>query len=148
MFVKEISYTDYNGNQKSKKYYFNLTKSELTEMDLTTVGGMRSFIDRITNSQDQAELIKLFKELILKAYGVKSDDGEKFMKGGDITTSFEQSMAYDAYFMELATNEKAAIEFVNGIMPRDLVEAANRENGKAALLAKIPQKIEESQRKD
>lgn len=148
MFVKEISYTDYNGNQKSKKYYFNLTKSELTEMDLTTVGGMRSFIDRITNSQDQAELIKLFKELILKAYGVKSDDGEKFMKGGDITTSFEQSMAYDAYFMELATNEKAAIEFVNGIMPRDLVEAANRENDKAALLAKIPQKIEESQRKD
>lgn len=146
MFVKEISYTDYNGNQKSKKYYFNLTKSELTEMDLTTAGGMRSFIDRITNTEDQAELIKLFKELILKAYGVKSDDGDRFVKGGEITKAFEQSMAYDSYFMELATNEKAAIEFVNGVMPRDLVEAAN--NDKSALLSQIPQKIEESQRKN
>lgn len=148
MFCKEIKYVDYNGNKKSKKLYFNLTKSELTEMDLTTVGGMRSFIERITDTDDQAELIKLFKELILKAYGVKSDDGERFIKGGEITQAFEQSMAYDTYFMQLATDEKEAIAFVNGIVPRDLVEAAKKENDKAALLSQIPQKIEESQRKD
>ena len=126
MFVKEIKYTDYNGVDRSEKFYFNLNKSELTEMDLTTAGGMKSFIDRITNTQDQAELIKLFKELILKAYGVKSDDGKRFIKNDEIRDSFSQTMAYDAYFMLLATNEKEAIKFVNGIMPADLVAEAQK----------------------
>ena len=127
MFVKEIKYTDYNGVDRSEKFYFNLNKSELTEMDLTTAGGMKSFIDRITNTQDQAELIKLFKELILKAYGVKSDDGKRFIKNDEIRDSFSQTMAYDTYFMLLATNEKEAIKFVNGIMPADLVAEAQKQ---------------------
>ena len=147
MFVKEIKYTDFNGMDRSEKFYFNLTKSELTEMDLTTAGGMKSFIERITNTQDQAELIKLFKELILKAYGVKSDDGKQFMKSEELVKAFSQTMAYDTYFMQLATDEKEAIKFVNGIMPADLVAEAQK-NDKQALLSQIPQKIEESQKKD
>ena len=146
MFVKEIKYTDFNGMDRSEKFYFNLTKSELTEMDLTTAGGMKSFIERITNTQDQAELIKLFKELILKAYGVKSDDGKQFMKSEELAKAFSQTMAYDTYFMQLATDEKEAIKFVNGIMPADLVAEAQK-NDKQALLSQIPGKIEESQNK-
>ena len=119
MFVKEIKYTDYNGIDRNEKFYFNLNKSELTEMDLTTAGGMKSFIERITNTQDQAELIKLFKELILKAYGQKSDE---------LRNEFSQTMAYDTYFMLLATNEKEAIKFVNGVMPADLVAEASKQN--------------------
>lgn len=148
MFVKEIKYTDFNGIDRSEKFYFNLTKSELTEMDLTTAGGMKSFIERITNTQDQAELIKLFKELILKAYGVKSDDGKQFIKSEENAKAFSQTMAYDTYFMLLATNEQEAIKFVNGIMPADLVAEANKQgNDKQALLSQIPGKIEESQNK-
>ena len=148
MFVKEIKYTDFNGIDRSEKFYFNLTKSELTEMDLTTAGGMKSFIERITNTQDQAELIKLFKELILKAYGVKSDDGKQFIKSEENAKTFSQTMAYDTYFMLLATNEQEAIKFVNGIMPADLVAEANKQgNDKQALLSQIPGKIEESQNK-
>ena len=127
MFVKEIKYTDFNGVDRSEKFYFNLSKSELTEMDLTTAGGMRSFIDRITNTQDQAELIKLFKELILKSYGQKSDDGKRFIKNDALREEFSQTMAYDTYFMLLATNEKEAIKFVNGVMPADLVAEANKQ---------------------
>lgn len=128
MFVKEIKYTDYNGIDRSEKFYFNLNKSELTEMDLTTAGGMKSFIERITNTQDQAELIKLFKELILKAYGQKSDDGKRFIKSDELRNEFSQTMAYDTYFMLLATNEKEAIKFVNGVMPADLVAEASKQN--------------------
>ena len=128
MFVKEIKYTDYNGIDRNEKFYFNLNKSELTEMDLTTAGGMKSFIERITNTQDQAELIKLFKELILKAYGQKSDDGKRFIKSDELRNEFSQTMAYDTYFMLLATNEKEAIKFVNGLMPAALVAEASKQN--------------------
>lgn len=148
MLAVPIKYTDFNGVDRTETFYFNLTKSELTEMDLTTVGGMKSFIERITNTQDQAELIKLFKELILKAYGQKSDDGKRFIKSQELRDEFSQTMAYDTYFMLLATNEKEATKFVNGIMPADLVaEAAKNGNDKAALLSQIPGKIEESQNK-
>lgn len=148
MFVKEIKYTDFNGNEQKEKFYFNLTKSELTEMNMMTDGGMLAFIDRITNTRNQAELMKLFKELILKAYGEKSDDGKRFIKGEAIATAFSQTAAYDVYFMELATNEKSAIEFVNGIVPPDVAAEANKlGNDKAALLSQIPGKIEESQKK-
>lgn len=148
MLAVPIKYTDFNGVDRTETFYFNLTKSELTEMDLTTAGGMKSFIERITNTQDQAELIRLFKELILKAYGQKSDDGKRFIKSQELRDEFSQTMAYDTYFMLLATNEKEATKFVNGIMPADLVaEAAKNGNDKAALLSQIPGKIEESQNK-
>lgn len=127
MFVKEIKYTDYNGVDRTEKFYFNLNKSELTEMDLTTAGGMKSFIERIINTQETSELIKLFKELILKAYGQKSDDGKRFIKSEELRNEFAQTMAYDTYFMLLATNEKEAIKFVNGVMPADLVAEAQKQ---------------------
>lgn len=148
MLPVPIKYTDFNGVDRTETFYFNLTQSELTEMNLTTVGGMKSFIERITNTQDQAELIRLFKELILKAYGQKSDDGKRFVKNKEIREGFEQTMAYDALFMKLATDEKEAIKFVNGIMPPEVVAEANKQgNDKAALLSQIPGKIEESQNK-
>lgn len=148
MLPVPIKYTDFNGVDRTETFYFNLTQSELTEMNLTTVGGMKSFIERITNTQDQAELIRLFKELILKAYGQKSDDGKRFIKNEEIREGFEQTMAYDSLFMKLATDEKEAIKFVNGIMPPEVVAEANKQgNDKAALLSQIPGKIEESQNK-
>ncbi len=147
MLAVPINYTDFNGVDRTETFYFNLTQSELTEMNLTTVGGMKSFIERITNTQDQAELIRLFKELILKAYGQKSDDGKRFIKNKEIREGFEQTMAYDSLFMKLATDEKEAIKFVNGIMPPEVVENAKKGNDKAALLSQIPGKIEESQNK-
>jgi hypothetical protein len=140
MFVKEIRYTDYNGIDRSEKFYFNLNKSELTEMDLTTAGGMKSFIERITNTQDQAELIKLFKELILKAYGQKSDDGKRFIKTQQLRDEFEQTEAFSELYVELATDEKAATDFVNGVIPPALFadvqkEMANRGVNNTADLA-------------
>lgn len=137
MFVKEIRYTDYNGIDRSEKFYFNLNKSELTEMDLTTAGGMKSFIERITNTQDQAELIKLFKELILKAYGQKSDDGKRFIKSDELRNEFSQTMAYDTYFMLLSTNENEAIKFVNGIMPADVLAEAKKQGALPAATTPI-----------
>lgn len=137
MFVKEIKYTDYNGIDRSEKFYFNLNKSELTEMDLTTAGGMKSFIERITNTQDQAELIKLFKELILKAYGQKSDDGKRFIKSDELRNEFSQTMAYDTYFMLLSTNENEAIKFVNGIMPADVLAEAKKQGALPAATTPI-----------
>ena len=122
MLKKTIAYTDYNGTQREEDFYFNLTKAELMEMEMSTSGGLAEMIQNIVKAQDAPSIIKVFKDLVLKAYGEKSLDGKRFMKvdenGTPLSIAFSQTEAYSNLFMELATNTEAASEFVNGIVPK------------------------------
>lgn len=119
MYRKVMTYTDFNGEERTEDFFFNLTKAELTEMELLTEGGLKEKIERITKAKDVPEIIKLFKELILKAYGVKSPDGKRFIKSEQLSEEFAQTNAYSDLFVELATDSGAAAAFVNGIVPSD-----------------------------
>lgn len=117
MLKKTITYTDYNEISHTETYYFNLSKAECMEMEMSTSGGLTEMINKIIETQDVPAIIKIFKDLILKAYGVKSPDGKRFIKSEELSTAFAQTEAYSVLFMELATNAEEAAAFVNGIMP-------------------------------
>lgn len=120
MLKKAITYVDYNGVERTESFYFNLSKAEMIEMEFSTVGTFTSMIQNIIDAQDEPELIKLFKSLILKSYGKKSADGRRFEKSEEISKDFSETEAYVILFMELARDSKAASEFVNGIIPADI----------------------------
>ena len=126
MIKKTIAYTDYNGVERKEDFYFNLTKAEVMELEMSTKGGLAEMIQRIVAAQDQPAIIKIFKELIIKAYGVKSPDGKKFIKNQEVVDDFVQTEAFSELFMELATDADAAAKFVNGIVPANLAEQANQ----------------------
>lgn len=130
MLKRKMTYTDYNGNERTEDFYFNLSKAELTEMQLSEAGGLTEFIQRIIDTQDTKKIIELFKDLILRAYGEKSLDGKRFVKSKELSEEFSQTEAYSDLFMELATDSKAAAAFVNGIIPADLAKQV-AENGGA-----------------
>lgn len=143
MLVKKISYTDFNGVKREEDHYFNLSKTELAEMELTTSGGLENMVKKIVDAEDMPSIIALFKQIILKAYGFKSDDGKRFIKtavdGHAFADDFKESAAYDALFMELATNADSAAAFINGIVPSELASQANItsiEEAKAAIADK------------
>lgn len=119
MFKKTIKYTDFDGVERKEDFYFNLTKAELLEMQLSIDGGLKGYLERIVKTQSQPELVKMFKEIIMKAYGEKSPDGRRFMKSDEIRQNFECTEAYSELFMELATNSDAAAEFINALLPAD-----------------------------
>lgn len=119
MLKKTITYEDYNGNTITENFYFNLSKAEIMEMEMTTAGGLAEMIQNIVDAKDTPAIIKVFKDLILKAYGEKSPDGKRFVKSEEISRAFSQTEAYSQLFMELATDENAAAKFVNGIVPSD-----------------------------
>lgn len=127
MLTKPIKFVDYNGVERNEKYNFNLSKAEIMEMEMGTTGGFSEMVQKIIDAQDTPALIKLFKELILKAYGEKSADGKRFVKSEELSTAFSQTEAYTELFMELATNAEEATKFINGIVPSDLAEKANAE---------------------
>jgi hypothetical protein len=120
MYTKTITYTDFDDNQRTEKLYFNFTKAELSEMEFSVAGGLKNMLQKIIETQDQVKLAALFKELILKSYGEKSDDGRRFIKTKEVVEAFEQSAAYSELYMLLSTNTEEAIAFVTGIVPVDM----------------------------
>lgn len=120
MLKKTVTYVDYNGVERTEDFYFNLSKAEVTEMELSVEGGFSKMLEEIVKSNDNVRIIELFKEMVLKAYGEKSADGRRFVKSKELSEAFSQTEAYSEIFMELALDEKAAAAFVNGIMPANL----------------------------
>ena len=117
MIKKTITYADYKGNDRTEDFYFNLTKAEAMEMELSAKGGLSKKIEEIIAAEDAPTIIKVFKDMISKAYGVKSDDGKRFIKNDKVLEEFTQTEAYSQLFMELATNTQSAIEFFNQVLP-------------------------------
>lgn len=130
MIKKTITYTDYNEIERTEDFYFNLTKAEIMEIELSTTGGLAEMIQKIVAAKDAPAIIKVFKDLVLKAYGEKSPDGKRFIKSPEIAEAFSQTEAYSILFMELATDADAAAKFVNGIVPKEMAEQVAAQAGK------------------
>lgn len=124
MLKKTITYIDYNGTTRKEDFYFNLTQAEVTELEVSVEGGLVEQINRIVAAQNGKVIIETFKDIILRAYGEKSPDGRRFIKNQEVRDAFAQTEAYSNLFMELATDAKAASEFVNGIVPPKAEKAA------------------------
>lgn len=120
MLKKTMTYTDYDGNQRTEDFYFNLNKAELVEMENSREGGLDKAIKTIIASHDRTQLISMFKNIILASYGEKSPDGKRFVKSKELSTGFSQTEAYSQLFMELSSDSKAAAAFVNGIVPQEM----------------------------
>lgn len=132
MLKETITYTDYRGNERTEDFYFNLTRAELMEMELTTDGGLSEYIQRIIKAQNQADIVAIFKKLLLQAYGIRSEDGRRFQKSEEISKAFSETEAYSILFMELASDDKRASDFFNAIVP-ELTEEEKRRAEEADL---------------
>lgn len=117
MLKKTIKYEDYNGVEREEDFYFALNKAEIFELQTTTEGGFYERINKAVKAQDMVSVMKLFKDIILKTVGKKSDDGKRFIKSKEISDEFEQSPAYPILFMELATDANAAKDFMTAVIP-------------------------------
>lgn len=125
MLKKTITYVDYDDNTRTETHYFDLNEVEATEMELSVKGGMSEKLKAIAKAEDKAEMFKFFKELIAKSYGVKSEDGRRFIKSAQITEEFTQTRAYIALIMELAHDGDKLAAFFNGVLPKVDTSAAN-----------------------
>lgn len=120
MLKKTIKYTDYNGNERTENFYFNLSEAEIAEMQLSSNGGLSEVLKQLIETENAPEIIRIFKELVLKSYGQKSVDGKRFIKNDTLREEFSQTEAYSQLFMELAFDAEAAAKFINGIVPKNM----------------------------
>ena len=137
MLKKKVTYTDYNGVERTEDFYFNLSKAEIMELELGTTGGFAEMIQKVVAAQDGPTIAKIFKDLVLKAYGEKSADGKRFVKSDEIATAFSQTEAYSQIFMELATDADAAAKFINGIIPKDMADEVAKQQKNNPVLKSV-----------
>jgi len=119
---KTITYKDFLDNDVTEDFYFNMTKMELAEMEVLKEGGLREHLTRIITMQDRREILNAFKDLISATVGRRSEDGKRFEKSEKITNEFMQTDAYSELVISFFTNPNAAVEFISGVMPKDLVD--------------------------
>lgn len=120
MLKKTLTYKNFNGEEVTEDFYFNMTESEISKMQLEVPGGMAAQFQAIIDSKNAPELMKTFEDIILRAYGVKSADGKRFTKSQELRDEFKNSAAYDQLFMTLIRDPKAAAEFAKAILPETL----------------------------
>ena len=134
MFKHNIKYTDYNGTERNEVFYFNLSKAELMEMELSTQAGVDEMIRMMIATNDNAKIVQTFKDLILKSYGIKSEDGKRFIKSKELREQFEQSEAYSEFFMAMLNNEDGLqTKFINGVINGSNVPNLSEEDAIAKL---------------
>lgn len=131
MYVKPITYTDYDGVQHTEKFYFNISKAELIEMDASETGGLTKRLQEIVDANETADIFKRVKSIILKAYGRKSPDGKRFIKSPEMSQEFEQTEAYSELIMEFMQNPKSFEEFMRHTLPKVDVEETAKPAGNA-----------------
>lgn len=120
MIKKTLVYTDYDGNERTEDYHFNLTRTELMDMEMSLYGGLKKSIENIIKTKDNVKIYNLFKDIVRKSYGVKSPDGRKFMKSPEIFADFEQTEAFSDFMYGLLNNPEEITEFIKGIIPADV----------------------------
>lgn len=125
MFKDKITYVDYNGIEREEEFFFNLNEAELFEMQNSVRGGLTEKVKKIMETKNTPEIIKLFKEIMQMSYGVKSDDGRRFIKNKEVLDEFVQTEAYSKIYMKLATDSDYAAKFINEIIPKDIADRAN-----------------------
>lgn len=123
MYKETIKYVDYNGDERSETFYFNLSKAEITEMELAIDGGLSESLRVIMEKRDIPRTVSTIKDIILRSYGIKSPDGKRFMKSDAIREEFLQTEAYSELFTKMLSDAKYAAAFMQAIIPADLAKA-------------------------
>lgn len=127
MIKKTITFNDLDGNKLTEDFWFHLSKAKILEMELSTTGGLEASMKELIKKRDGANIMSTFKDLILRSYGERSLDGKRFLQSKELSEAFEQTDAYSELFTELVTNDEAAAEFFNGILPQEVQDKVAEE---------------------
>lgn len=132
MLTKPITYENYNGEKKTKNFYFHLTKMEIARLQAEYDGGLSGYLKKIVESDDTREIFKFFEEIVLMSYGEKSADGEEFLKSQEIRDHFKCHPAYDVLMLEMiAGGDKAMGDFIKAVVPNDMADAINKADSRS-----------------
>jgi hypothetical protein len=83
-------------------------------------------VNKIMNTFNSKSIFKFIKDLILKSYGERRNEGKTFAKfdedGRPLSLAFSQTMAFEAIMEEFMDDDIEAANFVNGVIPNTIAD--------------------------
>ena len=124
MIKKTITYEDFNGEKRTKDFYFHMNQVEFAKLNGEVPGGLEKRIQDIIANQDQDAMLRLVDLLVSRSYGERDDEDGGFTKigknGRPLYEKFVNTSAYDNLIIELIQGEKNIVTFLSGIMPKEV----------------------------
>ena len=117
MVKQTVTYLDYDGNERTEDFYFNLSPAELYELQFSEEGGIGQLMEKISKEQNFTKIVEYFKKFVLLAFGEKSLDGKYLFKDEEVKRRFQACPAYSQIFMDLATDAEVAAKFMREVQP-------------------------------
>lgn len=127
MLKKDITFRDFDGNTVTETHYFNMTKTEIIELELGFDNGLEAGIKKIMDSKDNLELFRIFKRIVINSYGRRVENS--FIKDEEAGKMFAGSLAFDELMVGFFTNSENAADFIRGILPPDLLQQVPEPSG-------------------
>jgi hypothetical protein len=145
MLKKTITYTDFNDEKQTEDFYFNLTRAELVKMELSGEGNsLSSQLQSIANAKDGKRIVEAMTKIIKQSYGVKSEDGKRFIKSEELSDAFEQTAAFSELFTEIATDADASAAFINNLVPADFAQSVGQQSAQISASEEARRRSEQS----
>lgn len=143
MLKKTITYTDYNGNEQTEDCYFHLNRTELMDIALDLPDGIveestdaNEVTTHLVDKLGTKGLFEFIKNVVKKSYGIKSEDGRRFEKSETISLEFTQTPMFDEIMTEFTTDDVAASNFINAVIPAEFINKSLEKTTKPAPKAK------------
>ena len=147
MYKQTLTYEDFNGDTVTESHHFNLSKREIKDLFIETPNFVDDFlsafdtkpvIDKKTNKPvidpetgevvvelvDRREAAKAIDYIVDLSYGVKTEDGKRFIKSKELLDTFKTTGFYDELMIQLIIDQELATNFFNGIFPKEIQEKA------------------------
>lgn len=125
MLKETIEYEDFNGNIRKEEFLFNLSQSEIVEMVATSSEPLDEKFRKVVEANNGEEIMRIFKEILFKSYGEKSEDGRRFVKSPELSKAFSETEAYNKLYMRLVTEPEYAATFIKGVLPKETTNTKN-----------------------
>lgn len=135
MIKKTITFKNMDGVEITEDWYFALDADDVAMLELSSHGQLSERLKSVGESLEEheddreglarangAQIMALFRELIMTSVGKRSEDGRRHIKNADLVDDFKQTGSLANFLIDLVNNPTEAAEFINGIMPSEALE--------------------------
>ena len=124
MLKHQVSYKDFDNKSVKETLWFNLTTRDSAKLTIK-YGDLTAYVKKIEKEKDTAAMMVLIEDLVLTAYGERSEDGRHFLRNDEIRERFSYSLAFEALLDDLYSDEKKMSKFFDALLKPLIAKSGN-----------------------
>ena len=115
MFIQHFKYVDFKGTEREEDVMFHYSTDEILSIMASKNEGFLEWMKKAASTNSTSELMPVFREVVLGAYGEISPDGRRFIKSKEMSKAFSETPMFTQLIESFFENTQNAVEFFNKV---------------------------------